>query len=154
MESGLACIQFTRQMLPTFIGAFLATFGGIIGAIYTFRLTQKGKLHDDKKNAYFNLLSCCERAATLEPVSKDEFLNELVAAKSYIWLYGNTDTKREYNKFFDMIMNKENQPKQKELLRAQISLLVCVMKVDLKIADKKEKQIAKKLRKEGPNNAN
>ena len=50
-----------NAFLSTLLGAFLATFGGIIGSIFTFYLSKKSDLRNDKKAAYFNLLSLCKK---------------------------------------------------------------------------------------------
>lgn len=142
-----------NAFLSTLLGAFLATFGGIIGSIFTFYLTKKSDLRNDKKAAYFNLLSLCEKVIDIESADKESFLNELTKARAYIMLYGNKDAKREYNKFHHIATEERDNPKYYQLLNSQIVMIASSMKCDLGIANRKEREIVKKLRKEGDSNA-
>ena len=144
--------------LSTLLGAALATFGGIIASYISFNLSKKNALHENKKNAYLNLLTCCEKLASLKTVNslvdnKETLVNEITTAKSYILLYGSIETIKAYTKFYKTITDERNNPNFKSILDKQISTLVAAMKCDLGIANKKERNIVKMLQKGGANNA-
>ena len=143
-----------NAFLSTLLGAFLATFGGIIGSVFTFNLTKRSDLRNDKKNAYYNLLSLCEEVINIDSANRDSFVSDLTKTRAYIMLYGNTDVKREFNTFYRIVAKERNNPaKCNELLRSQILLIAAAMKCDLGIEDKRERKIIKKLRKENKKNA-
>ena len=144
---------YLPTFLSTLLGAFLATIGGIIGSAFTFYLTKKNNLNDNKKKAYLQLLTFCDEFVLLDKVDKDSFLKEFAEARSLVLLYGSDDVKSEFNEFHKIAVEECNYKEYKTLLRAQIVKISYAMKCDLGIANKVERKRTKKWRKGEPKNA-